>query len=63
MKKHNNIEAELNAIRADFYEKTKDMSSSERVAYLKAQVAPIHEKYGIRTVSATKSDNARRMAL
>ena len=54
MKKKNDIETELNAIRADFYEKTKDMSSSERIAYLKAQVAPAHQKYGIQTVSETK---------
>ena len=50
MKKKNDIETELNAIRADFYEKTKDMAPSERIAYLKAQVTPVHQKYGIRTV-------------
>jgi hypothetical protein len=50
MKKNSNIESELNKIRADFYEKTKNMSSSERVAYLKAQIAPVHQKYGIQTV-------------
>ena len=59
---NNNIETELNAIRADFYEKTKDMSSSERVAYLKEQVAPVHQKYGIQTISTAKTNNERRMA-
>jgi hypothetical protein len=54
MKKPNNIETELNAIRADFYEQTKDMSPSEITAYLKAQVAPVHQKYGIHTVSEIK---------
>lgn len=52
MKKNNDIETELNAIRVNFYEKTKDMSSSERVAYIKAQVAPVHQQYGICTISA-----------
>jgi len=56
MKKQNNIETELNAIRIDFYEKTKDMSSSERVAYLKEQVAPVHEEYDIHTVK--RDENA-----
>ncbi|MCL2089033.1 MAG: hypothetical protein FWH14_06085 [Oscillospiraceae bacterium] len=51
MKKQNNIETELNKIRTDFYETTKDMSPSERVAYLKAQVAPIHQKFNIRPTS------------
>jgi len=56
MKKKNDIETELNAIRVAFYEKTKDMSSSERIAYLKAQVAPVHQKYGIHTVSETEGN-------
>ena len=51
MKKNNDIETELNKIRIDFYERTKDMSSSERIAYLKTQVNPLHQKYGIKTVS------------
>ena len=59
MKKYNNIETELNKIRADFYETTKDMSPSERVAYIKAQVAPVHKKFGIRPVSQTTNNNQR----
>ena len=59
MKRQNNIETELNKIRADFYEITKDMSPSERVAYLKAQVAPVHQKFGIRPVSQPLPDNKR----
>ena len=55
IKKNDYIEAELNTIRAEFYEKTKDMSSKERVAYIKAQVAPVHKKYGINTVSNAKA--------
>ena len=63
MKKPNNIETELNAIRADFYEKTRGMSPSEINAYLKAQVAPVHQKYGIKTISEAKTNNERRAAL
>jgi len=57
MNKQNNIETDLNKIRADFYEITKDMSPSERVAYLKAQVEPLHKKFGIRPMSKTTFDN------
>ena len=34
MKKPNTIEAELDAIRLKLYEQTKDMTTSERVAFL-----------------------------
>ena len=59
MKIRNDIEVELNAIRRDFYEKTKDMSPGERVAYLKAQVAPAHQQYSIRTVDEIAADKRR----
>jgi len=56
MKKPNNIENELNKIRVDFYETTKNMSSSDKIAYMKAQVAPLHEKYGIHPVNRAMLD-------
>ena len=59
MKKQNNIENELNKIRVDFYERTKDMSPSERVAYIKAKVAPLHEKHGIYPVREISPDRRR----
>ena len=59
MKKPNTIEAELNAIRAGLYEEMKDMSPSEMTAYMKAQVAPLKKKYGIRTLNETKADERR----
>ena len=62
MSKPNTIERELNAIRADFYEKTKGMTPSEMNAYIKTQVAPVHQKYGIQTVSRVKTNNERRVA-
>jgi hypothetical protein len=48
-----------NGISIDFYEKTKGMSPTEINAFIKAQVAPVHQKYGIRTVSKIKSDGRR----
>ena len=56
--KNNDIEKELNLIRIDFYEKTKNMTSSERVAFIKSQVDPIHQKYGIRTVNKIRTKNS-----
>ena len=63
MNKPNNIEKELNAIRVDFYEKTKGMSPSEMNAYIKAQVTPFHQKHGIQTIHEAKTDHGRRAAL
>ena len=51
MRNNNLAEDELNAIRANFYEITKGMSPSERIAYIKTQTAPIHEKFGIYTIA------------
>jgi hypothetical protein len=52
----NTIEDELDAIRLELYEETKDMTSTERVAYIKAQVAPTLKKFGIRTLNEKKGD-------
>jgi membrane protein YdbS with pleckstrin-like domain len=54
--KYNTFEEELDAIRIGLYEETKDMTPEEEIAFIKAQVAPIHEKYGIRTVNEVKAD-------
>ena len=51
MKKPNNVERELNEIRAKLHEETKDISLSEITAYIKRKVAPTHAKFNIRTVS------------
>jgi len=63
MKKQNNIETELNKIRAEFYEITKDMSPSEMNAYIKAQVAPVHKESGIRTICMASSDAERQQSV
>ena len=56
MKTNNPVEIELNAIRVDFYEKTKGMSLNEKIAYIKAQTTFIHEKHGIYTTTKTQID-------
>jgi hypothetical protein len=53
---YNTFEEELDAIRIGIYEEIKDMTPEEEVVYLKAQVAPIHEKFHIRTVNEINKD-------
>ena len=62
MKKLNNVEQELNAIRVSLYEEIKGMSPSEMTAYMTAQVTPIEKKYGIQPISEPKISE-RRVAL
>jgi len=52
MRKPTPVEEELNAIRVALYEEIKDMSPSEMTAYIKAQVAPLEQKFGIQAVKA-----------
>jgi hypothetical protein len=54
MTNYNSFEEELDAIRIAFYEKTKDMTPDEEVAYLRAQAAPLHEQYHYRVISYAK---------
>jgi hypothetical protein len=55
MKNPNDLESELNAIRSELYEQTKDMPPSERIAYYKELAAPVKKEFGIRTVSEINS--------
>jgi hypothetical protein len=59
MKNRNRIEDELNAVRIDLYEKTKDMTPDEEVAYLKSLSAPLLKEFGISTVNETKTDTMK----
>ena len=43
------FEDELDAIRLRLYEEVKDMTPEEEIAYLKAQVEPLYQEFGIRT--------------
>jgi hypothetical protein len=56
MKKPNTIEAELNDIRVELYEQTKDMTCHERVEYFKSLAAPVLKKYGLRTLNEIRAD-------
>jgi hypothetical protein len=38
---------EIHAIRLKLYEETKNMSSEERIAYLRKLVEPVHKEFGI----------------
>ncbi|MDR1741749.1 MAG: hypothetical protein LBR38_07925 [Synergistaceae bacterium] len=44
-------EDELDRIRLDMYEKTKDMTPQERQAYIMAEAMPIIRQYGMRTMT------------
>ena len=43
------FEDELDAIRLAIYEKIKDMTPEEEIAYLKSRSTPVLEEYGLRT--------------
>jgi hypothetical protein len=49
--KDNQIEDELDAIRIRIYERTKDMTPEERVAYVNSEARRILKPYGITPVS------------
>ncbi|MDR1084819.1 MAG: hypothetical protein LBP22_08155 [Deltaproteobacteria bacterium] len=53
MKKNNTIEDELDAIRIEFYEAAKGMTTAERNEYLRQQVKPVYEEFGLKPISRT----------
>lgn len=63
MRKNNPVENELNTIRIDFYEKTKNMSTSEKIAFIKAQTAPVHKIFGIETIAEVQMDTRKRVSV
>jgi hypothetical protein len=56
MTRSNTFEDELDEIRVELYEETKDMTIEERVAYLKSLAAPVLKEFGIRTLNQIKED-------
>jgi hypothetical protein len=52
----NDMERELNTVRSELYEQTKNMTPRERVAYYKELAAPVRREFGIRTVNEKKAD-------
>jgi hypothetical protein len=56
MKTPNTIEDELDEIRVELYEQTKDMTCDERVAYFKSLAAPILKEYGLHTLNEIRAE-------
>ena len=52
MKKINNIEKELNAIRLSLYEEYKNLSPQERVRVIKESGKRLAKEYGFKTVKS-----------
>jgi hypothetical protein len=52
MKKNNTIEDELDVTRIKFYESTKGMTTAETLENYSNLVAPICQKYGIKTIAS-----------
>jgi hypothetical protein len=51
MRNNNTIEDELDAIRLEFFEKTKHMTIEQKMAFIHEETDPIHKKYGIKPIS------------
>ncbi len=54
MKQPDTILDEIHATRCKLYEKTKDMTSSERTAYFNQRGEAVAKKYGFKIVSSAK---------
>ena len=57
------FEDELDAIRLSLYEEGKDMTPEEEIAYLKAQVEPLYQEFGIRTSDLKPVNPIKRKAV
>nr|WP_314717632.1 hypothetical protein [uncultured Fretibacterium sp.] len=57
------FEDELDAIRLSLYEEVKDMTPEEEIAYLKAQVEPLYQEFGIRTSDLKPVNPIKRKAV
>jgi hypothetical protein len=59
-KNENTIEDEIDAIRLNLYERTKNMSPKELIAFIKMETEPIHKKFGTRSISSIDEEISRR---
>ena len=57
------FEDKLDAIRLSLYEEVKDMTPEEEIAYLKAQVEPLYQEFGIRTSDLKPVNPIKRKAV
>jgi hypothetical protein len=56
MKRCNDIEDEIDAIRLKLREELKGVAPEEETAYVKSQVAPVLKEFGIRAAREIKAD-------
>ncbi|MDR1872977.1 MAG: hypothetical protein LBS60_13840 [Deltaproteobacteria bacterium] len=54
VKNYDTYEAERDAFRLYFYEKTKDMTFEEIAAFIYQEVDPIKKKYGFQVISSAE---------
>ena len=57
------FEDELDAIRLSLYEEVKDMTPEEEISYLKVQVEPLYQEFGIRTSDLKPVNPIKRKAV
>lgn len=57
MKTNKTVEQEINEIRLDIYEKTKDMTPEQLTEYYKQSTESTIKKYGFRVVADVKYKN------
>ena len=63
MRKPDTILDEIHATRRKLYEETKNMSTSERVAYFNQRAESVAKRYGFKIVSSVKEAESQRTAL
>jgi hypothetical protein len=56
MKQRKDTESEINRIRFEIYEETKDLTPEQRVERTRRITDPIIEKYGLTVIAGTKDD-------
>jgi hypothetical protein len=56
MKQTDDMESEINRIRFEIYEETKDLTPEQRVERTRRITDPIIEKYGFTVITSTKDD-------
>ena len=63
MKTNNNIEQEIDKIRLQIYEKTKDMTPSQLTAYYLKSGKNSAKKYGFKIIASAKETSGRRSVI
>jgi hypothetical protein len=50
------MESEINRIRLEIYEETKDLTTEQRVERTRKITGPVIEKYGLTVIASAKDD-------